>query len=345
MPMSPGGFITWEALEGTDHNRGFNFIFSAGSSQFHSNYPKSTGAVTGEMIYSAWGETRYSFGATPTDRLYTGQYEAEAGLYFYNARWYDNQLGKFAQADSIIPEPGNPVAWDRYAYGNNDPIKNTDPSGHYLVEGDWQDPNSGTYSAGYNQHGNTILLSPNSSRNIYGVGLPVRVSYATLIDPNNEFGIYAAGIVLGMGDAGKSMPPGSLGARVINTIPRNLVNDVFPEPFSGFGSSGNFAQQYIQKLENGNPRAHAWSKHGPNSLDSDLILGASNSKAAQTRFVNEHEMISAINKTLNANLADLNNLASGGEFGTKYFDGPSVNYNGFQQKSGAIIPISGIGTT
>ena len=59
-------------------------------------------------MYSAWGETRYSFGATPTDRLYTGQYEAEAGLYFYNARWYDNQLGRFAQADTIVPDPGNP---------------------------------------------------------------------------------------------------------------------------------------------------------------------------------------------------------------------------------------------
>ena len=30
------------------------------------------------MVYLAFGETRYSFGATPTDWLYTGQYEAVA---------------------------------------------------------------------------------------------------------------------------------------------------------------------------------------------------------------------------------------------------------------------------
>jgi RHS repeat-associated protein len=56
--------------------------------------------------------------------------EAEAGLYYYNARWYDPEVGRFIQADSIIPEPGNPLAWDRYSYANNNPLNYTDPSGH-----------------------------------------------------------------------------------------------------------------------------------------------------------------------------------------------------------------------
>ena len=91
-------------------------------------------------MYSAWGETRYSFGATPTDRLYTGQYEAEAGLYFYNARWYDNQLGRFAQADTIVPDPYNPLDWNRYAYARYNPVNNTDPSKHYVFENDPDEP-------------------------------------------------------------------------------------------------------------------------------------------------------------------------------------------------------------
>jgi hypothetical protein len=32
------------------------------------------------------------------------------------ARWYDPALGRFAQADTVVPNPGDPVAWDRYAY-------------------------------------------------------------------------------------------------------------------------------------------------------------------------------------------------------------------------------------
>jgi RHS repeat-associated protein len=87
------------------------------------------------MRYTAWGEVRYNWGSTPTDYTYTGQYSnvPEFGLYYYNARWYDPQLGRFAQADTIIPEQSQGVqAWDRYAYTNNNPLRYTDPTGHYI---------------------------------------------------------------------------------------------------------------------------------------------------------------------------------------------------------------------
>jgi RHS repeat-associated protein len=65
----------------------------------------ANGTVVSEMRYKAWGETRYASGATPTQYQYTGQYSytAEFGLYFYNARWYDPSLGRFASPDTIIP--------------------------------------------------------------------------------------------------------------------------------------------------------------------------------------------------------------------------------------------------
>jgi len=47
---------------------------------------------------------------------------------YYNARWYDSQLGRFAQADSMVP--GGVQGYDRYAYVNNNPLRYTDPSGH-----------------------------------------------------------------------------------------------------------------------------------------------------------------------------------------------------------------------
>jgi RHS repeat-associated protein len=56
------------------------------------------------------------------------------GLLFYNARWYDPALGRFAQADTIIPGAGNPQAWDRYSYARNNPIRYHDPSGHKPCE-------------------------------------------------------------------------------------------------------------------------------------------------------------------------------------------------------------------
>jgi len=67
--------------------------------------------------------------------LYTGQrLEAEIGLYFYNARFYDATLGRFAQADTIIPGAGNVLALDRYAYVQNNSLRYNDSSGHMPCE-------------------------------------------------------------------------------------------------------------------------------------------------------------------------------------------------------------------
>jgi hypothetical protein len=51
-------------------------------------------------------------------------------LYFYGARFYDSQLGRFIQADTLIPDPGNVLDWDRYSYVRNNPLRYVDPSGH-----------------------------------------------------------------------------------------------------------------------------------------------------------------------------------------------------------------------
>jgi RHS repeat-associated protein len=90
----------------------------------------ANGQVISEMRYKAWGETRYASGSTPTKYQYTGQYSyaGDFGLMFYNARWYDSSLSRFAQADTIIP--AGVQGYDRYAYSNNNPIRYTDPTGH-----------------------------------------------------------------------------------------------------------------------------------------------------------------------------------------------------------------------
>jgi RHS repeat-associated protein len=106
-----------------------------------------SGLPEGTELYDAWGNSRYSDGTVHTDKLYTGQREAEAGLYYYNARWYDPEIGRFMQPDTIIPSLGNPISWDRYAYVSNNPINATDPSGHaeYCEGGCGDDTPSNTY--------------------------------------------------------------------------------------------------------------------------------------------------------------------------------------------------------
>jgi RHS repeat-associated protein len=85
----------------------------------------------GKMRYKPWGELRYSWGLQATDYQYTGQRNVVSiGLYFYQSRFYDPTLGRFIQADTIVPSLGNPMAWDRFAYAFNNVLKFTDPSGH-----------------------------------------------------------------------------------------------------------------------------------------------------------------------------------------------------------------------
>jgi RHS repeat-associated protein len=97
----------------------------------------SLGNAVAELRYKPWGETRLAGGTTPSKYQFTGQYnESELGLYYYNARWYDGSLGRFMQADSIVP-PGA-QGLDRYAAMANNPVRYTDPSGHRVC-GDGED--------------------------------------------------------------------------------------------------------------------------------------------------------------------------------------------------------------
>ncbi|MGB4595994.1 MAG: RHS repeat-associated core domain-containing protein, partial [Anaerolineaceae bacterium] len=82
-------------------------------------------------LYDAWGKTRLATGTQATDYAYTGQMQ-EGDIYYYGARWYDPQLGRFLQADTLVPTHQGVQGWDRYGYVNNNPISYNDPTGHWV---------------------------------------------------------------------------------------------------------------------------------------------------------------------------------------------------------------------
>ncbi len=92
------------------------------------------GGFLGRVLYKPWGETRFTTGTTPTTWRFTGQREdATIGLYYFNARYLDPQLGRFISPDTIVPEPGDPQALNRYSYVTNRPTIAIDPTGHDLM--------------------------------------------------------------------------------------------------------------------------------------------------------------------------------------------------------------------
>lgn len=68
-----------------------------------------------------------------TDRGYTGhRHLDDLGLIHMNARLYDPTLGRFLSADVYIQAPHNSQNHNRYLYVLNNPLKYTDPSGHWF---------------------------------------------------------------------------------------------------------------------------------------------------------------------------------------------------------------------
>jgi len=93
----------------------------------------ASGAKVSEQRYLPYGGTRS--GSMPTDRQFTGQrWEASLGFYDYVARQFDPALGRFLQADTIVPNPANPQSLNRYSYTLGNPLRYTDPSGHLTEE-------------------------------------------------------------------------------------------------------------------------------------------------------------------------------------------------------------------
>ena len=81
---------------------------------------------------------------SPNLMLMGRQIDSYINLIQMGARWYDGDLGRFIQPDSIIPDIYNPQTLNRYAYARNNPLKYIDPTGHDIIIVGGANSNSGT---------------------------------------------------------------------------------------------------------------------------------------------------------------------------------------------------------
>jgi RHS repeat-associated protein len=117
---------------------------------YHSDHLGSSSIITDERgnkaqetYYYPFGETRYNSGNV-THFKFTGQEEdAETGLYYYGARYYDPVVGRFISPDSIVQAPFDPQTLNRYSYCVNNPVIYIDPTGHFTWKHPFRHPFSG----------------------------------------------------------------------------------------------------------------------------------------------------------------------------------------------------------
>lgn len=105
---------------------------------YHSDHLGSSSVITDsignsaqQLYYYPYGEIKTNTGSDITKHKFTDQeYDAETGLYYYGARYYDPKLARFISADTIVPDPRNPQSLNRYSYVINNPLSYIDPTGH-----------------------------------------------------------------------------------------------------------------------------------------------------------------------------------------------------------------------
>ncbi|MFY7993710.1 MAG: RHS repeat domain-containing protein [Bacteriovoracaceae bacterium] len=128
---------------------------AAGSYFFHKDglgsvieITNSSGNIIQHYVYSSFGKILKIMNgsvdntANPlikTNFAYTNrEYDSESGLYYYRARYYAPDLGRFLTED---PHPGilrNPATFNtKYTYVSNNPVNYTDPSGKFFIVAAW----------------------------------------------------------------------------------------------------------------------------------------------------------------------------------------------------------------
>jgi RHS repeat-associated protein len=86
----------------------------------------SAGALAQTYAYDSYGKQLSSTGSLTNPFQYTArEFDSETSLFYYRARYYDPQVGRFVSEDPIDFSGGS----NFYRYANNGPSVITDPTG------------------------------------------------------------------------------------------------------------------------------------------------------------------------------------------------------------------------
>ena len=90
----------------------------------------ASGQIVFREHYSPWGRPRVGDWRNRDDQGFTGHIaDADTGLVYMQARYYDPAIGRFLSSDPVGFASGGPAYFNRYAYVANDPVNAWDPTG------------------------------------------------------------------------------------------------------------------------------------------------------------------------------------------------------------------------
>jgi RHS repeat-associated protein len=130
------GTRIWIVAGVTDLRRGFTGLSGMVQTVLQENHADGLGSVTSlsssagsianTYTYDSFGNLTNSTGSLTNSFRYTArEFDTETSLYYYRARYYDPNAGRFLSEDPI----GFHAGIDQYRYALNNPTKYRDPSG------------------------------------------------------------------------------------------------------------------------------------------------------------------------------------------------------------------------
>ncbi|MFH1232065.1 MAG: RHS repeat-associated core domain-containing protein [Planctomycetota bacterium] len=255
-----------------------------GISYYHSDHLGSSNIITdqtGQQVqyceYTPYGtfakNERTTQDTGHTTHYFTGKELDSTGLYFYGARYYDPEIGRFITADTIVQSPYDPQSLNRYSYCRNNPINYVDPSGHSwfskfinkwaglfgltgglikgLVTGDWSTLQSmGTAGV------STFILS--GFNPVAGIAAVVSAGFMDT-PPGQQFGRFMSEDVFdnafGMRPRAAYMVGNMVACSIVNSVAYIGLTTIASQPSSGvdYTNSANRGEigKYAAKVDNG----------------------------------------------------------------------------------------------
>jgi RHS repeat-associated protein len=185
------------------------------------------GALVGGYSYAPYGATSFA-GSVTTPFEFTGrEHDGASNLYYYRARYYSPELGRFISEDPS----GFAGGLDLYAYASGNPVSNGDPLGLYpaIVV---TLPNGSSY-APMTEVKNSAQALPSAYGLPVGtpvpIAVPAGVNPQAIVDETSSLGF--GGMVLAF------RPGGPLDFKLINPMYDALGNFLFGAAGAEHGSS------------------------------------------------------------------------------------------------------------
>jgi RHS repeat-associated protein len=132
MHCNGGATIYWDHFY-TTTNSGYDLAY------YHNDLlgsPRAMSNVWGEVVwrqdYKAFGQD-FDYSASGNAYKYNGKpLDANIGLYYYGARYYNPEVGRFVSCDPVMGQIENPQTFNPYPYCANNPQTYIDPNGEFF---------------------------------------------------------------------------------------------------------------------------------------------------------------------------------------------------------------------